>query len=125
MLPRQVLVQVSGEDLRRNYDDPMLAIIEAFVTRATEIQRKAKGKKEFYKVDLTIFGMDQAAIIERRHPSGFPPGLSSSSSALGICGEPAISPRTCLRGVRPGCGRNLLCASGMAWFESLQALWQN
>ena len=72
MLRRQVLVQVSGEDLRRNYDDPMLAIIEAFVTRATEIQRKAKGKKEFYKVDLTIFGMDQAAIIERRHPGSFP-----------------------------------------------------
>ena len=28
MLPRQVLVQVSGDDLRRNYDGSMLAIIE-------------------------------------------------------------------------------------------------
>ena len=46
-LYRQVLVQVSGDDLRRNDDDPMLAIIEAFVTRATEIQRKAKGRREF------------------------------------------------------------------------------
>ena len=47
MLPRQALVQVSGDDLRRNDDDSMLAIIEAFVTRAIEIQRKAKGSKEF------------------------------------------------------------------------------
>jgi hypothetical protein len=64
VLPRQVLVQVSGDDLRRNDDDPMLAIIEAFVTRATEIQRKVKGRKEFWKIDLTIFGMDQAAICD-------------------------------------------------------------
>ena len=47
VLLRQMLFEVSGDDLRCNDDSPMPAIIEALSPGPTEIQRKAKGRKEF------------------------------------------------------------------------------
>ncbi len=64
----QVLVRLSGEDFRRNENDPWVAVREILITGPTETQPLIKEGREFKKGDLTIFGVDLAAMLERHAP---------------------------------------------------------
>lgn len=63
-----VLIQLSSEDFQRNDDGSWLTTREIVITGATETQRMIKEGTEFKKGDLTLVGLDLAAILDKHCP---------------------------------------------------------
>ena len=65
---RQVLIQLCSDDFSRKDDGSWITTREIVITGVTENQLMIKEGKEFKKGDLTIVGLDLAAILERHCP---------------------------------------------------------
>lgn len=63
-----VFIQLSSDDFRRTDDGSWVTTREILITGATENQRMIKEGKEFKKGDLTLFGLDLAAILDKHSP---------------------------------------------------------
>lgn len=65
---RHVLIQLFSDDFVRNDDGTWTTTKEIVITGTTENQRMIKEGKEFKKGDLSIVGLDLAAILEQHCP---------------------------------------------------------
>lgn len=65
---RHVLMQLFSDDFSRKDDGSWITTREIVITGANENQRMIKEGKEFRRGDLTIVGLDLAAILDKHCP---------------------------------------------------------
>lgn len=66
--PPHVFIQLSSDDFRRTDDGSWVTTREILITGETETQRMIKEGKEFKRGDLTLFGLDLAAVLDKHCP---------------------------------------------------------